>query len=69
MIDWILRNWLALIEGGLIVSLWLIARDRRKAVDRLVRWLVDHEMMIGVDRDAPGREITRSVKRVTKETR
>ena len=39
MIEYITGNYLALIEGGviggLIVGLWIVARDRRKAVDRL----------------------------------
>jgi hypothetical protein len=34
MIDWILGHWFGLIAGGLVVRLWTVARDRRKAVDR-----------------------------------
>ena len=67
MIEFLVENYFALIEGGLIVSLWLVARDRHKAVDRLMHWIVDHEMMISVDRDAPGRVIARSVRRMAKE--
>ena len=35
MIDFVVTNWLSIIMGGAVVALWSIARDRRKAVDRL----------------------------------
>ncbi len=34
--DWILGHWFSLLAGGLVVRLWTVARDRRKAVDRMV---------------------------------
>lgn len=41
MIEYIAGNYLALIEGcvigGLIVGPWIVARNRRKAVERLVK--------------------------------
>lgn len=50
----------------LIVALWTIASDRRKAVDRLVRTMELREMLIADEDDAAGRVIARIAKRVTK---
>lgn len=93
MIEFVVVQWFALLVGGLIVALAIVARDRRKAVDRLVdqienckcpprpedwrQWLKSRVEWQGhyghwltdayVDnQDAPGRQIARSVKRVTK---
>lgn len=56
----------AIILAGVCICVWLIARNRRKAVDRLVRELkiITGKLPQGIALDGPGRVIARSVRRM-----